>query len=143
MWFQSLHKALKRSARRSSSRLNVETLADRCVPAVIADPVGDFLPGYTGPQDPGLDVVTHEVDYLSDQGRLVFHGEMAGPIAATQSIGGLYIIGVDRGLGTARFAGRTPSSGRTSCGTRSSASTRTAPDCSTTSWPGLRVPLVH
>jgi hypothetical protein len=33
---------------------------------------------------------------------------MAGPIAPTQAVGGLYIIGVDRGLGTPRFAGRTP-----------------------------------
>ena len=39
---------------------------------------------------------------------MVFAGEMAGPIAPTQAIGGLYIIGVDRGLGTPRFAGRTP-----------------------------------
>src|SRR6185503_15841122 len=30
-------------------------------------------------------------------------GRMAGPIAPTQSVGGLYLIGVDRGLGTQRF----------------------------------------
>jgi hypothetical protein len=113
MWFQSIVSLLERqpsatASRRSTSRLNVEILEDRSVPAVISDPVGDILPGYTGPHDPGLDVVAHEVDYVADQGRLVFHGEMAGPIAPTQSIGGLYIIGVDRGLGTARFAGRTP-----------------------------------
>ena len=113
MWFQSLLNLLKRpplttAYRRSSCRPKVEALEDRSVPAVIADPVGDFLPGYTGPQDPGLDVVAHEVDFLEDQGRLVFYGRMAGPIAPTQALGGLYIIGVDRGLGTPRFAGRTP-----------------------------------
>jgi uncharacterized protein (TIGR03118 family) len=72
----------------------------------IADPVGDFLPGYTGPQDPGLDVIAHRATVTPQ--RVIFAGKMAGPIAPTQEIGGLYIIGVDRGQGTARFAGRTP-----------------------------------
>ena len=67
----------------------------------ILDPLGDFLPTYTGPQDPGLDVVAHEVTLVGD--RLNFFGRMAGPIAPTQAIGGLYLIGVDRGLGTPRF----------------------------------------
>lgn len=72
----------------------------------IPDAVGDFLPGYTGPHDPGLDVVAHGATLLGD--RVIFYGRMAGPIAPTQAIGGLYIIGVDRGLGTPRFAGRAP-----------------------------------
>src|SRR5215510_7359588 len=67
----------------------------------ITDPLGDFLPTYTGPQDAGLDVLTHEVTLVGD--RLNFFGKMAGLIAPTQSIGGLYLIGVDRGLGTPRF----------------------------------------
>src|SRR3954451_4011318 len=29
----------------------------------IADAIGDFLPTYTGPHDPGLDVVAHEVTF--------------------------------------------------------------------------------
>ena len=58
-----------------------------------SDPVGDFLPTYTGPQDPGLDVVAHEVVFLEDQGRVIFFGQMAGPIAPTQAIGGLYLFG--------------------------------------------------
>jgi hypothetical protein len=70
------------------------------------DPAGDFLPGYTGPHDPGLDVRSYEAVLVGD--RVVFAGEMAGPIAPTQAVGGLYIIGVDRGQGTPRFAGRTP-----------------------------------
>src|SRR4051794_6936538 len=117
MWFHSVLNSLKsrppatggrRSSRRPTSRLQVEALEDRAVPAVIADPAGDFLPGYTGPQNPGLDVVAHEGVFLEDQGRLVFFGQMAGPTAPTQALGGLYIIGVDRGLGMPRFAGRTP-----------------------------------
>jgi hypothetical protein len=75
----------------------------------IPDPVGDFLPGYTGLHDPGLDVTAHRV--LVTPKRVIFCGKMAGPIAPTQDIGGLYIIGVDRGLGTPRFRGRTPEIG--------------------------------
>ena len=69
--------------------------------ALILDPVGDFLPTYTGAQDPGLDVAAHEVRVLDD--RVIFFGRMAGPIAPTQAIGGLYLFGLDRGQGTSRF----------------------------------------
>jgi hypothetical protein len=72
----------------------------------ILDPVGDFLPTYTGSQDPGLDVVAHEVTLVGD--RLNFFGRMAGPVATTQAIGGVYLFGVDRGQGTPRFLGGTP-----------------------------------
>jgi hypothetical protein len=74
--------------------------------ALIPDPVGDFLSTYTGPHDPGLDVLAHEVTLVGD--RLNFFGQMAGPIAPTQEIGGLYVIGVDRGQGTPRFLNGTP-----------------------------------
>ena len=72
----------------------------------ISDPRGDFLPTYTGPHDPGLDVVAHQVTLVGD--RVIFFGRMAGPIAPTQDIGGLYVIGIDRGRGTPRFLGGTP-----------------------------------
>jgi hypothetical protein len=81
--------------------LQVEALEDRSVPAIISDPVGDILPTYTGVPLPGMDVVAHEVVLLGD--RVVFSGQMAGPIADTQAIGALYLFGVDRGLGTPRF----------------------------------------
>jgi hypothetical protein len=68
---------------------------------LILDPVGDFLPTYTGAHDPGLDVVAHEVLLQGD--RMVFFSRMAGPIAPTQAIGGVYLIGLDRGQGTSRF----------------------------------------
>jgi hypothetical protein len=117
MWFHALLSSLKslssvagvrRSCSRSTSRLRVEALEDRAVPAAISDPVGDFLPTYTGPQLPGMDVVAHEVVVLEDQGRVIFSGRMAGPIAPTQAIGGLYLFGLDRGQGTPRFLGGTP-----------------------------------
>jgi hypothetical protein len=89
-------------------RLRVEVLEDRSVPAAFleADAVGDFLPTYTGVKNPGLDVVSYEAVLVGDD--VVFAGEMAGSIAGTQADGGLYIIGVDRGRGTARFATGNP-----------------------------------
>ena len=72
----------------------------------ISDARRDFLPTYTGPHDPGLDVVAHQVTLVGD--RVIFFGQMAGPIAPTQDIGGLYVIGVNRGLGTPRFLAGTP-----------------------------------
>src|SRR5687768_13371951 len=120
MWFHSLLKSPKsrppatgrrRSSSRPTSRLRLEALEDRSVPAAFTDPVGDFLPTYTGPQLPGMDVVAHEVVVLEDEGRVVFYGKMAGSVAATQGIGGLYLFGLDRGRGTPRFLGGTPQIG--------------------------------
>ena len=73
---------------------------------LIPDPVGDFLSTYTGPHDPGLDVVAHQVTIVGDH--LVFFSRMDGPIAPTQAIGGVYLIGLDRGPGTPRFRSGTP-----------------------------------
>ena len=94
---------VRQSSRRPTGRLQVLTLEDRSVPSAYleTDPAGDFLPTYTGPPNPGLDVVAHEAVLLED--RVVFAGRMAGPIAPTQAIGGLYLFGVDRGQGTPRF----------------------------------------
>ena len=74
--------------------------------STISDPRGDFLATYTGPQEPGLDVVAHQTTLAGD--RVIFFGQMAGPIAPTQEVGGLYVIGVDRGRGTFRFRNGTP-----------------------------------
>ena len=68
--------------------------------APILDPAGDFLPTYTGPQDPGLDVLAHQVTLSGN--RIILYGQMAGPIAPTQTVGGLYLFGIDRGTGTPR-----------------------------------------
>jgi hypothetical protein len=97
---------MRRPSVRPTRRPQLETLEDRSIPAVITDPVGDFLPTYTGVQDAGLDVVAHEVIVLED--RMIFFGRMDGPIAPTQLINGLYLFGVDRGQGTPRFLNGTP-----------------------------------
>jgi hypothetical protein len=85
------------------TKLAVEAFESRDVPAVITDPVGDILPTYAGGVLPGMDVVAHEVVLLPEQDRVVFHGRMAGPVADTAAVGGLYLFGVDRGRGTPRF----------------------------------------
>lgn len=112
MWFHSLLNSpksrppatrVRRPSGRPTGRLQVEALEDRSVPAIIADPVGDILPSYTGGVLPGMDVVAHEVVLLEEQDRVVFYGKMAGSVADTQSVGALYLFGVDRGSGTARF----------------------------------------
>jgi hypothetical protein len=74
--------------------------------APILDPADDFLPTFTGPHDPGFDVVAHEVTLTGD--RMVFFARMAGPVAPTQALGGLYLFGMDRGQGTPRFLGGSP-----------------------------------
>jgi hypothetical protein len=84
----------------------IATSLDFARASTIADPIGDLLSTYTGPHDPGLDVVAHEVSIMGD--RLVLFGRMAGPIAPTEAIGGLYLTGFDRGQGTARFLNSPP-----------------------------------
>jgi hypothetical protein len=102
----------RRARRPLTTRPRFEALEDRSVPSGsgwIADPVVDFLPTYTGPQDPGLDVTKHRV--MVTQQRVIFVGKMAGPIAPTQAIGGIFVIGVDRGQGMPRFLNGTPQIG--------------------------------
>jgi hypothetical protein len=53
-----------------------------------------------------MDVTAHQAVVQED--RVIFFGRMAGPIAPMQDIGGLYLIGLDRGQGTPRFLGGTP-----------------------------------
>ena len=97
MWFRLLRTPPKSPP---PGRLRVEPLEDRSVPSAYleTDAAGDFLPTYTGPHDPGLDVVSYEAVLVGDH--LVLAGEMAGPVAPTLEVGGLYIIGLDRGRGT-------------------------------------------
>lgn len=67
--------------------------------AATIDPAGDFIPSYTGPQNPDLDVLSANVTL--DRGVFDFQALLAGDIGGTP--GGFYVFGVDRGAGTARF----------------------------------------
>jgi hypothetical protein len=77
----------------------------------ITDPVGDFLPSYTGPHDPGLDVTSANVTF--DGGQFTLSATLAGPIAplVTAVPTALFVWGLDRGAGTQRFLAGTPSIG--------------------------------
>src|SRR5688572_29454085 len=115
MWFRSMPRLSKPhfvhdcSHRRAThgialavaTALTAAALPGAVGAALIVDPSADFLPTYTGPQDPGLDVLAHQGTLSGD--RLILYGQMAGPISPTQAIGGLYLFGVDRGQGTPRF----------------------------------------
>src|SRR3712207_2592827 len=99
---------VRRPRRSWTSRPHAEALEGRSLLSAYleTDPAGDFLPTYTGAQHPGLDVVSYESVLIDD--RLVIAGEMAGPVAETQAVGGLYVIGLDRGRGTPRFRSGRP-----------------------------------
>jgi len=65
-----------------------------------SDPQGDFLPTYTGPHGADLDVRSTEATFFGN--RYVFDGTLDGAIGTTANA--VYVFGVDRGQGTARFA---------------------------------------
>jgi hypothetical protein len=73
----------------------------------IGDPVGDFLPTYTGSRGGDLDIVRGEVTRNGNQ--LFFSADLAANIGTTP--GASYIFGLNRGQGTQRFVSGTPSVG--------------------------------
>ena len=72
--------------------------------AVVMDPIGDFLPTYTGPQGADLDVVTAEPILRGTQ--LTLTATLNGAVGTTP--GGVYVWGVNRGGGQAIFQGQAP-----------------------------------
>jgi hypothetical protein len=73
-------------------------------PSRINDATGDFLASFVGPNNADLDVVRGEVSF--DRQNFVFESTSAGPIGTTQ--GALFVWGVNRGAGTARFGELAP-----------------------------------
>ncbi|MCC7055199.1 MAG: PEP-CTERM sorting domain-containing protein [Gemmatimonadaceae bacterium] len=63
------------------------------------DPTGDFLPSYTGPQNGDMDVVSAQV--LFDGSNFTFMHTSAGAIGQTTN--SIFVWGMNRGAGTARF----------------------------------------
>ncbi len=76
--------------------------------APINDPIGDFLPTYTGPKGGDLDVVKAEVTLVGNNS-FNFFAQLNGNIGTTP--GAIYVFGLDRGAGTEGFVGGTPSVG--------------------------------
>ena len=68
-------------------------------PSLAADARGDFLATFAGPKNPDLDVRRAEVTF--DGTNYIFESTSAGAIGTTP--GALFVWGVDRGQGTARF----------------------------------------
>ena len=68
----------------------------------ISDATGDFLPSYTGVIGGDLDVIGAFVTYNPNTDRFVFSATLDADIGTTP--GAVYVFGIDRGAGTARFA---------------------------------------
>jgi hypothetical protein len=77
-------------------------LATAAHATTVSDPVGDFIPSYSGPHGADLDVVSTTAQLTGTN--LILQATMDGPIGSTA--GGLYVWGFDRGAGstTANFA---------------------------------------
>lgn len=72
--------------------------------AAITDPVGDFIPSFTGAQTPDRDAVSASADLANNT--FVFTGTFSGAVGSTA--GTVYVFGVNRGQGTARFGALAP-----------------------------------
>jgi hypothetical protein len=66
----------------------------------VTDPVGDFIPSFTGAKSPDIDAVS----FFTTFDGTTFHigGTLNGPIGTLPT--SLYVIGFNRGAGTPRFA---------------------------------------
>ena len=82
---------------------SVTTFALPAMAGQVTDPLGDFLPSYTGPQNADLDVLSFSSDFDGS----VFHlfVTTAGPISTP---GGLYVFGFNRGKGLQIFPAIAP-----------------------------------
>lgn len=74
--------------------------------AGITDPAGDFLATFTGPQNPDVDAIAADVVLNTLTNELTFTATLDGAIGATP--GALYVWGLNRGQGTARFGALAP-----------------------------------
>ena len=89
---------------------SVATFALPAMAGQVTDPLGDFLPSYTGPQNADLDVLSFSSDFDGS----VFHlsatlnGAIFKPDGTPNSPGAAYVFGFNRGLGTARFGAIAP-----------------------------------
>ena len=76
------------------------TLALAASPAhatTVFDAVGDFLPGFVGPNSPDLDVTSFSVSYNSAASTFILGASFAGAI--NPATAGIYVIGANTGTG--------------------------------------------
>ena len=69
-------------------------------PSLVSDAAGDFIPSFDGPHNADLDARSMEVSFTGGN-TFVFNATVAGKVGLTS--GGVYVWGVNRGSGTARF----------------------------------------
>jgi hypothetical protein len=69
--------------------------------SAVTDPVGDFLPGYTGSHNGDLDVVSSTVTYDAHTNLFDFTATLDAPVGTTGKA--FYVWGIDRGAGTEKF----------------------------------------
>ena len=65
--------------------------------ATVVDATGDFLPGFTGPASPDLDVTSFSVVYRPGSKKFTVGADLAGVI--DPAVPGFYVIGVNTGTG--------------------------------------------
>ncbi|HKR93522.1 autotransporter outer membrane beta-barrel domain-containing protein [Novosphingobium sp.] len=97
---QRTHARLGRLARAGFIAVTSLSIIPAAHGQVVHDPVGDFLPSFTGPRNADLDVVTTQVVYDGVSFRL--DATNNGPVGTTAS--GVYVLGFNRGAGTAGLA---------------------------------------
>ena len=81
------------------SALILSAFSGLAAAAPVLDNVGDFLPSFIGTKGGDLDVKTAELGF--DGKQFSFSSTLNGNIGTTS--GTLYVLGLDRGKGTARF----------------------------------------
>jgi hypothetical protein len=72
-------------------------LASPAVASTVSDPVGDFLPSFTGTASPDLDVTSFSVSLDPSATTFSLGAVLAGDI--DPSLAGFYVIGVNTGSG--------------------------------------------
>lgn len=63
----------------------------------VSDPTGDFLPSFTGPQSPDLDVTSFSVNFNPETELFILGATLAGDINPANDF--YYVIGVNTGTG--------------------------------------------
>jgi len=80
--------------------LAATAIANPAFAQAVSDPVGDFLPSFTGPKNGDLDITNIQATF--DGAVFKLDAKTTAPIGTTPT--GLYVWGFNRGKGTAGFA---------------------------------------